>query len=162
MRGMRDRSQPLTYRPLSKMVCLEYPDNSEYPNCLAYCGTYWEDKLYNFFDGNEYVCEIDTNVGMTNVAIYVGFKYDTPDEVVKEICEQAIQMIEKAKQPKFKVGEGTFFATGQRDFMVYNHQKVTIQRILTDDECDIDMVGFKYEVKACDGNVFEAFEDDLY
>ena len=44
--------------------------------------------------------------------------------------------------------------------MKYNGCEVTINRLLTEDECDIDEVGFMYEVEI-NGEIFQAYQDEL-
>lgn len=156
-----DRSKPLIFAPLGKIVCLEYPRTDTNPFCIEYYGTHWENILSNFFNKQECVCQVDTDVGMTADAIRVTFKYDTPDDTIKEICNQAIQTIQKAAQPSFKIGQTVLFQTTQSDLIKHNNSFVTIQRLLSDEECDIDDVGYMYEVKTENGDVFQAFEDEL-
>ena len=69
--------------------------------------------------------------------------------------------MQKATQPKFVIGARAFFGTTQSDLIQYNGQEVIIQRVLTDEECDIDEVGYMYEVKSYFGDLFQAFEDEL-
>lgn len=160
-----NRTLPFKFEPYAKVVWLNYPDDTEDPNCLEFCGTHWEDLLFNFFINNEeihdFVIEVDTNMGMTNRAIEIHFRYYTSDEMIEHICNQAIEMMKVATQPKFKIGQLAIFQTHQSDLMIYNNCDVTIQRVLTDDECDIDDVGFMYEVITFNGNVFQAFQDEL-
>ena len=88
------RVDKLSLKFLSKTVALVYPDSKINPICLQYCFGFEESKkLYRFFDECDCVYDIDTDVGMTANAIFVSFKYDTPDEVVKEICEKAIELM---------------------------------------------------------------------
>ena len=65
-------------------------------------------------------------------------------------------------QPAFEIGSTAIFTTTQDDLKQYDGQPVTIQRILTEDECDIDDVGYMYEVLTFNGNQFQAFEDELF
>ena len=67
-----------------------------------------------------------------------------------------------ATQPAFKIGSTAIFTTTQSDLEQYDCQTVTIQRILSEDECDIDEVGYMYEVMTFNGNKFQAFEDELF
>ena len=160
MKRPRNRTLPLKFEPLVKIVALQYPDNIEKRGCLEYCGSYWENLLDDFFRKWECVCEIDTNVGMSADAIRVSFKYDTPDELIKEICNQAIQMMQVATTPMFKVGQSALFKTTQSDLLQYNDCEVIVKRLLTEEECDIDYVGFMYEVTT-NGETFQAYQDEL-
>ena len=158
----RNRNLPLKFEPYAKTVSLHYPDNIEHPNLLEYCGTHWENLLVNFFEKQKCVVNTDTNNGMTSQAIEISFKYETSDDMIEEICNQAIQLILQASRPKFKVGSAATFTTTQSDLIQYDGQGVTIQRILSEDECDIDEVGFMYEVMNFNGNKFQAFEEELF
>lgn len=164
MKRARDRTLPLKFEPYAKVVWLNYPDNIEHPNCLEYCGEHWANLLYDFFHNNEEIYDkihqLDTDLGMTAGAIEIHFKYDTPEDVIEEICNQAIQFMLKAMQPAFKVGQTALFKTYDSDLLKHNNSEVVIQRILTDDECDIDDVGFMYEVSS-NSEVFQAYQDEL-
>lgn len=164
MKRPRNRNLPLTFEPYAKVVWLNYPDNIENPDCLEYCGEMWENLLYDFFRNNEeiydLIWELDTDMGMTARAIEIHFKYDTADDVIEDICNQAIQFVLKATQPKFKVGQSVLFKTAQSDLMQYNNREVVVRRLLTDDECDIDEVGYMYEVAYYDA-IFQAYQDEL-
>ena len=164
MKRPRNRNLPLTFEPYAKVVWLNYPDNIECPNCLEYCGDRWASLLYDFFRNNEEIYDLiwslDTDMGMTAHAIEIHFKYDTPNDVIEDICNQAIQFVLKETQPKFKVGQTVLFKTTQSDLVQYNGCKVIVNRLLTDDECDIDEVGYMYEVTA-DSEVFQVYQDEL-
>lgn len=164
MKRPRNRTLPLQFEPYAKVVWLNYPDNIENPSYLEYCGTYWENLLYNFFHDNEeiwqHIYQLSTDNGMTPIAIAIYFKYNTSDELIEHICTQAIQMMQSVTKPSFKVGQSALFKTYQSDLMMYNNCEVTVKRVLTDDECDIDEVGFIYEVTV-NGEVFQAFQDEL-
>ena len=162
MKKTKNRNLPLKFEPYSKVVSLHYPDNVENPKLLEYSGTHWENLLTDFFRKQDCVIDTDTNNGMTSQAIEISFKYDTPDEVIEVICNQAIQLILDASQPKFVNGSMAIFTTTQSDLMLYNGQEVTILRTLSEDECDIDEVGYMYKVINVNGNIFEAFEDELF
>lgn len=162
MKRERKRDLPLKFEPYSKTVSLHYPDNIEDSSLLEYSGTHWENLLVNFFKKQDCVIKTDTNNGMTPQAIEVVFNYDTPDEVIEVICNQAIQLILDATEPKFIVGSRAIFTTTQSDLKQYDGQEVTIQRILSEDECDIDEVGYMYEVIGFNGNIFQVFEDELF
>ena len=159
----RDRTIPLKFAPYCKTVCLEYPMH-EGTNYLEYGGCYWEGILYNFLHDNEeiyaHIIELDTDVGMTADIIRISFKYETPDDVIENICNQAIQFMLKATQPAFSVGQTAIFNTHDSDLIQHNNSEVEIHRILTDEECDIDDVGFMYEVTR-NGEIFEAYQDEL-
>ncbi len=164
MKRARDRTLPLALERYAKVVFLNYPDNIENPGCLEYCGTHWENLLYDFFRNNEeiynYIWQLGTDLGMTAGAIEIYFKYDTPDNIIEEICNQAIQMMREATQPIFKVGQSALFKTTQSDLIQHNNCEVIVKRLLTEDECDIDEVGFIYEVET-NGEIFQAFQDEL-
>ena len=164
MKRPRNRTLPLTFEPYAKVVWLNYPDNIEYPNALEFCGTHWENLLCDFFQNNEeiwqHIHQIDTDLGMTAGAIEIYFKYTTSDEYIEHICNKAIQMLQVAAIPKFKAGQKAIFNTRQSDLLQYNDCEVIVKRLLTEDECDIDDVGFMYEVET-NGETFEAFQDEL-
>lgn len=74
-----------------KEVSLQYPD-AENATYLEYCFDEDElEKLRTFFKAFDCVCDIDTNCGITADAVRLCFKYDTPDETIKAICEKAIE-----------------------------------------------------------------------
>lgn len=164
MKRPRNRTLPLKFAPYAKVVCLDYPDNIEAPHCLEFCGTHWENLLDDFFRNNQEIYQhihyLDTNLGMTAGAIEIGFKYETTDELIEHICSQAIQMMQVATTPMFKVGQSALFKTTQRDLLQYNGCEVIIKRLLTEDECDIDEVGFMYEVTT-NGETFQAYQNEL-
>ena len=165
MKRPRNRTLPLKFAPQAKLVCLEYPNATHRPYALEYCGPHWENLLFDFFYNNkeirEHLYDIpDIDVGFTNDAIRISFKYDTPNEVIEEICNRAIQMMQIATQPIFKVGQSALFKTTQSDLLQYNDREVIVKRVLTEDECDIDEVGFMYEVTT-NGETLQAFEDEL-
>lgn len=162
MKRTRNRNLPLKFEPYSKKVSLHYPDNIEDASLLEYCGTHWENLLQYFFRSYDCVLETDTNNGMTSQAIEISFKYDTSDEMIEVICNQAIQFILGATTPKFTKGTVALFTTSQTDLLQYDNKEVTIQRILSEDECDIDEIGYMYEVMDFDGNKFQAFQDELF
>lgn len=77
-----------------KTVTLNYP-LVEDGNSLEYCfdsDSEEYQKLYNYFYEMDCVFDIDTNVGMTEVVFYVSFKYDTPDELIKQLLTNAVEM----------------------------------------------------------------------
>ena len=164
MKRPRNRTLPLEFESYAKVVWLNYPDNIEKPHALEYCGPMWENALYDFFRNNKEIADliwqIDTDMGMTAQAIEIHFKYDIPDDVIEDICNQAIQFVLKETQPKFKVGQIALFRTTQSDLMQYNNREVIVRRLLTDDECDIDEVGYMYEVAHYDA-IFQAYQDEL-
>lgn len=162
MKRTRQRNLPLKFEPYSKTVSLHYPDNVEDSNLLEYSGTHWENLLKYFFRSFDCVLDTDTNNGMTSQAIEISFKYNTSDEMIEVICNQAIQFILEATKPKFTKGTVVLFTTSQTDLQQYDNKEVTIQRILSEDECDIDEVGYMYEVMDFDGNKFQAFQDELF
>lgn len=164
MKRPRNRNLPLTFEPYAKVVWLNYPDNIEAPNCLEYSGTHWEMLLYDFFSNNEeiyqHIHSLDTDLGMTAGAIEIHFKYDISDELIEHICNKAIQMMQEATTPKFKVGQSALFKTVESDLRQYNDCEVVVNRLLTEDECDIDEVGYMYEVTTND-EIFQAYQDEL-
>lgn len=87
-----NRKNKLSIDFYCKEISLVYPDKDN--TFLEYIFEEDElDKLYNFFNAYDCVLDVDTDTGMTADAIRVSFKYDTPDEVVKEICEKAIEFM---------------------------------------------------------------------
>lgn len=165
MKRPRNRALPLKFEPYAKVIYLNYPDNIENPCALEYCGERWANLLYDFFRNNaeiyDLILQLDTDLGMTNGAIEVYFKYDTPNDVIEDICNKAIQFVLKETQPKFKVGQAALFKTTDDDLMTYNNCGVIVKRLLTEDECDIDEVWYMYEVMAVDGKTFQVYEDEL-
>ena len=78
----------------SKEVSLVYPDSEERRHCLEYIFEEEElEELCNFFKQYDCVWDVDTYTGMSADAIRISFKYETPDEIVKEICEKAIEFM---------------------------------------------------------------------
>lgn len=67
----------------------------------------------------------------------------------------------RERGPLFAVGARAFFSTTQSDMTHLDGQEVTIKRVLTDEECDIEDVGFMYEVEGYGGILFQVFEDEL-
>ena len=164
MKRPRNRSLPLTFEPYAKVVQLNYPDNIENPVCLEYCGSHWADLLDDFFRNNEeiyqHIHQLGTDLGMTAGAIEIYFKYDTPNELIEDICNKAIKMMQVATIPIFNGGQSAIFNTTQGDLVQYNGCEVIVRRLLTEDECDIDEVGFMYEVSV-NGETFHAYQDEL-
>lgn len=164
MKRPRNRTLPLKFEPYAKVVLLNYPDNIVNPTYLEYSGTHWENLLYDFFRNNEeiyqHIHSLETNLGMTAGAIEIHFKYDTSNELIEEICNKAIRMMQVATQPIFKVGQSALFKTTQSDLVQHNDREVIVKRLLTEDECDIDEVGFMYEVET-NGETFQAYQDEL-
>ena len=161
MKRTPQRNIPLKFDSYYKVVSLHYPDDIEGYCTLEFCGTHWENLLQKFFKEKQEVIETDCNNGLTSQAIEIFFKYETPDETIKTICEQAIDFILKATIPKFTKGMVVTFNTTQSNLLQYNNQDVTIQRLLSEEECDIDEVGYMYEVMNFNGNKFQAFQDEL-
>ena len=164
MKRPRNRTLPLKFAPYAKVVVLEYPDNIVNPIYLEYSGTHWENLLYDFFRNNEkiyrHIHQLGIDLGMTAGAIEIYFKYETTDELIEYICNQAIQMMQEATTPKFKVGQTALFKTTQSDLVQYNDSEVIVRRLLAEDECDIDEVGYMYEVAYYDA-IFQAYQDEL-
>ena len=164
MKRPRNRNLPLQFEPYAKVVWFNYPDNIEKPYALEYCGPMWTNALEDFFRNNkeisDLIWQLDTDMGMTAQAIEIHFKYDTPDDVIQDICTQAIQFVLKETQPKFNVGQTALFKTTQSDLVQYDNREVIVRRLLTDDECDIDEVGYMYEVAYYDA-IFQAYQDEL-
>ena len=90
---MEERKQKLSMTFDSKAVSLQFPD-AENATYLEYCyDEEEEEKLYNFFKAFDCIIDIDTHCGMTADAVRLQFKYDTPDETIKAICEKAIEFM---------------------------------------------------------------------
>lgn len=91
---MEERMHKLSLCFEYKTVALNYPIAED--GCyLEYCFCSNDEeysKLYNYFKELDCVLNIDTDVGMTEAVFYIDFKYDTPDETIKELCEKAIDM----------------------------------------------------------------------
>ena len=64
---------------------------------------------------------------------------------------------------KYLVGNKCIFNTDDTSLNHLNGEKCTIERILTEDEVDIEDVGFMYELSfdSCSFAVAIAFEDEL-
>lgn len=93
---MKERKHKLNFNFEYKTVTLNYP-TAEGKTYLKYCfDTDSEEyiKLYNYFHEMDCVCDIDTDVGMTDVVFYINFKYDTPDETIRGLLKSAIKMVE--------------------------------------------------------------------
>lgn len=59
------------------------------------------------------------------------------------------------------IGSTAVFMTTQSDLIYLNGKEVRIIRELDETECDIDDVGYMYEVKLYDGTTKQAFADEL-
>lgn len=93
---MKERKHKLNFAFEYKTVTLNYPI-AEGKNYLEYCfDTDSEEyiRLYNYFNEMDCVYDIDTDTGMTDVVFYINFKYDTPDELIKQLLKSAIKMAE--------------------------------------------------------------------
>ena len=88
------RVDKLSLRFDCKTVSLVYPDSKINPIYVQYTFE-WdeEEKLYDFFYACDCVYDVELNRGMTADVITISFKYDTPDETIKEICEKAIELM---------------------------------------------------------------------
>lgn len=53
------------------------------------------------------------------------------------------------------------FNTTQSDLLKYNGMKADIIRELTSDEADINEVGMMYKIQFANGDIIDAFEDEL-
>ena len=87
-----NRKQKLSISFDCKNVSLVYPDKDKIH--LEYI---FDDdelkKLYDYLKSYHCVLDVDLDTGMTADAVRISFKYDTPDEVVKEICEETIEFM---------------------------------------------------------------------
>lgn len=91
---MKERKHKLNFAFEYKTVTLNYPI-AEDGNYLEYCfdsDSEEYQKLYDYFYEMDCVCDVDTNVGMTEVVFYISFKYDTPDELIKQFLTNAVEM----------------------------------------------------------------------
>lgn len=97
-----------------KEVSLVYPDADENKTYLQYVfEEAEEDKLYRFFKAYDCIVDVDTDTGMTADAIRLSFKYDTPDETIKEICNKAIEMMWDEYQPANVYGCTYYYEGGK-------------------------------------------------
>lgn len=62
---------------------------------------------------------------------------------------------------RFTIGSSAVFMTTQSDLIYLNGQEVMVIRELNETECDIDDVGYMYEIKFYDGTTKQAFADEL-
>jgi hypothetical protein len=77
-----------------KNVSLVYPDRGKSKTYLEYIFEDDElDKLSNFLNAYDCVLDVDLDTGMSSDAVRISFKYDTPDEIVKDICNKAIEFM---------------------------------------------------------------------
>lgn len=53
------------------------------------------------------------------------------------------------------------FNTTQSDLLKYNGMRANIIRELTSDEADINEVGMMYKIQFTNGDIIDAFEDEL-
>lgn len=60
------------------------------------------------------------------------------------------------------IGSRAIFTTTQSNLTYLNGNEVTVLRELEEAECDIDDVGYMYEVKFFDGTIKQAFADELF
>ena len=76
----------------SKTVTLHYPvdECNRLPWCLD---TYELSLLEHFFNQQSNIVSIDWDGAMTDVVCYISFKYSTSDEKIKQVCEDALNMI---------------------------------------------------------------------
>ena len=89
-----DRTLPFVFAPSCNVVAINYPENPYHPGSLEFCGDYWEHLLTEFFTDERvknFGIFVDTDNGMTAKAIEVSFDYSTPDEIIQDICEEAIR-----------------------------------------------------------------------
>lgn len=109
-----------------------------------------------------------------------GMKYSTKEDFLKEIALMIddcianggtffdVQVDSDAScfcdggdaTPMYDPGDEVLFATQQEDLKKYDGKRVRIARLLSENECDVDDVGFMYEV-TYDDDSFHAFEDEL-
>ena len=85
-----NRKQKLSISFDYKNVSLVYPDKDK--TNLEYI--FEDDELYkldNFLNTYDCILDVDLDTGMSADAVRISFKYDTPDEMIKEICEKAIE-----------------------------------------------------------------------
>lgn len=88
---MLDRKNKLSFTFDSKEVSLQYPD-AENATFLEYCFDEDEqEKLKKFLKTFDCIYDIDLDCGMTADAVRLRFKYDTPDETIREICNRVIE-----------------------------------------------------------------------
>ena len=64
-------------------------------------------------------------------------------------------------KPQFKPGQAVVFRSTDSGENYQKPQDVTVNRLLTDSECDTFDVGFMYEIQFPDGHTEHAFEDEL-
>ena len=62
-----------------------------------------------------------------------------------------------------KIGGSYVFDTHGDDFQlnIYSGETVEVIRPLVEDECDIEDVGMMYKVRLPNGDIIDAFEDEL-
>jgi hypothetical protein len=159
MKRRIDRTLPFVFKPQCKVVSIDYPEDPYKPGCLEFCGEHWEHFLMEFFTQKRFSrfgVYVDTENGMTAKAIEVSFAYDTPDEIIKDICEEAIQYMSTKVHPIYQPGESVVLISKDIEQQQWNGQKMTV--IGLDEDNDIDENGFKYLLRAKDGTVISAFE----
>ena len=154
-----DRTLPFVFAPTCKVVAINYPENPYHPGSLEFCGDYWEHLLTEFFTQKRFSrfgVQVDTDNGMTAKAIEVCFAYETPDEIIKNICEEAIRYMDAKVHPIYKTGDIVVLISKDVEHQQWNGQKMTIVGL--DEDNDIDDNGFKYLVKSQDGTIISVFE----
>lgn len=108
------RKNKLSLSFYCKEISLVYPDADENKTYLQYVfDETEEDKLYRFFKAYDCIVDVDTDTGMTADAIRLRFKYDTPDETIKEICNKAIEMMWDEYSPVNVYGCTYYYENGK-------------------------------------------------
>lgn len=162
MKKRINRTLPFVFKPQCKVVSIDYPEDPHNPGCLEFCGEYWEHLLHEFFTQKRFSrfgVYVDTENGMTAKAIEVSFAYETPDEIIQNICEEAIRYMRAKIRPIYQSGESVVLVANDIELQKWNGQKLTVVGL--DQDNDIDENGFKYLLRDSDGSVISAFEHNL-
>ena len=157
-----DRTLPFVFAPTCKVVAINYPENPYHPGCLEFCGDYWEHLLTEFFRQDRFsrfIEGIDTENGMTAKAIEINFAYSTPDDIIQDICEEAVRYMSEKVKPQLSSGDYVVINSKRNEMKDWNGKAATV--IGLDEENDIDDNGFKYLLRDKDGNMLTAYECEL-
>lgn len=88
---LKKREHKLNLTWHDKVVSIDYPVVDGH---IEYALEGFEQtKLYEFLKAFQCINHVDPYTSITPALFYIHFNYDTPDEIIKEICEKAIEMI---------------------------------------------------------------------
>ena len=157
-----DRTLPFVFAPTCKVVAINYPENPHHPGSLEFCGDYWEHLLTEFFTDERFKnfgIFVDTDNGMTAKAIEVSFDYNTPDEIIQDICEEAIRYMSCKVKPEFDFAQIVTLNSKNPELAPWNGEFLTVMGL--DEDNDIDDNGFKYLLRDKNHVTISAYQHEL-